>query len=259
MGRLTIGIERAGRKSDCPTGPQNISDAARFSSQLGPSAWTASPGANPDSPRPGRVGASLDPPAPDFRRKLLFRSWPALPTLPVMDRPIRRILAPIEFSELSEPEVDYTIAVAKQLEAELLLFGVIDRATMLTLIGKHRGVKAKADAEVTDSVEAEVAVETSARGGGGRQHGFDEVLMGDAGDILQRIVDRAAAEGVDARGHLTQSEQVADEILREAERQEVDLILINTKPRSLVSRALFGNTVEDVLKTAPCPVLVSKA
>ena len=178
-----------------------------------------------------------------------------------MDRPIRRILAPIEFSELSEPEVDYTIAVAKQLEAELLLFGVIDRATMLTLIGKHRGVKSKTDAEVADSIEAEVAVETtaSARGGGGRPHGFDEVLMGDAGDILQRIVDRAAAEGVDARGHLTQSEQVADEILREAERQEVDLILINTKPRSLVSRALFGNTVEDVLKTAPCPVLVSKA
>ena len=162
---------------------------------------------------------------------------------------IHRILAPIEFAELTEPEVDYAISVAGQLDATLLLFGVIDRATMLTLIGKAHGAAAAQRS-------------TDKRGNDRKQpdhETFHGTMVGQASQILQGIVDRAAELGVEARGHVIVSESVADQILEEAERQKADLILIHAKPRSLVSRALFGNTVEDVLRDAPCPVLVSNA
>jgi nucleotide-binding universal stress UspA family protein len=161
---------------------------------------------------------------------------------------IHRILAPIEFAELTEPEVDYAISVAGQLDATLLLFGVIDRATMLTLIGKAHGAAAAARAADKRSAERKPDHET-----------FHGTMVGQASQILQGIVDRAAELGVEARGHVIVSESVADQILEEAKRQNADLILIHAKPRSLVSRALFGNTVEDVLHDAPCPVLVSNA
>lgn len=147
---------------------------------------------------------------------------------------IRRILAFVEFAEQREPDMSYAIAMAKQLGAELILFGVIDTPAMVSMIGKHRAAEGSRPT-LTDS------------------------LVEDAKRVLQGIVDAAAKRGVPARGHATVSEEVPELILREATVQKVDLILLRSHGRSTVLKALLGSTVEDILKAAPCPVLVARA
>lgn len=150
----------------------------------------------------------------------------------VPDRLIRRILVAVEFAD-PEPDVNYAIRLAAQLRAELILFSVIDRPAMVGLIGTHK------------------AAQTS------RGETLNAALVADAKRILQRIVDDAAARGVAARGHATVSEEVSEQILREAMVQQVDLIVLQPGRRGFLDKML-GSTVEDILDAAPCPVLVGR-
>ncbi len=146
---------------------------------------------------------------------------------------VRRILVPVEL-ESREPELGYAIALAAQLRAELLLLAVIDTPATVYLIGRHR-----------------------AMAGGGRD--FDQALQDEVQQMLQRIVDKAAEAGVHALGHLTFSENVEEQILKEALVQRVDLILVRSHGRSGIMKALLGSTAGEILKAAPCPVLVARA
>lgn len=64
---------------------------------------------------------------------------------------------------------------------------------------------------------------------------------------------------------LPQAEQIvrrgkpADEVLKVAEERGADLIVVGTHGRSGVRRVLMGSTAEDIMRHAPCPVLVVRA
>ncbi|MBK8098462.1 MAG: universal stress protein [Planctomycetes bacterium] len=146
---------------------------------------------------------------------------------------VRRILAPVELAETREPDLGYAIGLAAQLRAELVLLAVIDTPATVNLIGRHR-----------------------AMAGGGRD--FEQSLLQDVRAVLQQHVDRAAAAGVRALGHVTISEDVEEEILKEALVQKVDLILVRSRGRAGFMKALLGNTAGEILKAAPCPVLVAR-
>lgn len=152
------------------------------------------------------------------------------------DRLVRRMLAFVEFAERGDPDMSYSIRLARQLRAELILFSVIDTPAMVALIGTHRAATAERGATLTAS------------------------LVADAKSILQRIVDQAAEEGVEARGHAIVSEEVPEQILKEAIVQHVDLIVIRpSRKRQGFLHLLMGSTVEEVLAAAPCSVLVAQA
>lgn len=159
----------------------------------------------------------------------------ALVTLPpaMPDRLIRKILAPVELSELGETAMDYAVRLAEQLRAELVLFAVIDTPTTVRLIGAHRKARA------------------------GMGESFDTSLLSEARARLQQVVDEAARHGVRAMGHVTIGEDVEEQILKEALLQKVDLILVYSRGRIGLMKALLGNTAGDILKAAPCPVLVA--
>ena len=57
--------------------------------------------------------------------------------------------------------------------------------------------------------------------------------------------------------HLMASERpsIADEILALARRNNIDLIVLTTKGRTGLARALVGSTAESIMRHAPCPVL----
>lgn len=150
------------------------------------------------------------------------------------DRLIRRILAPVVLSEPNVPEMDYAIGVAGQLDAELVVFACIDTPAMVNLIGRHRQV-------------------------GERAESFERSLVEDAKGILSKIVDEAAAKGVRALGHATVGENVEEQILKEALVQRVDLILVRSHGRHGIMKALLGSTAGEILKAAPCPVLVARS
>lgn len=147
---------------------------------------------------------------------------------------VRRILAPVELADSRELDLDYAIGLAAQLHAELLLLAVVDTPATVHLIGRHR-----------------------AMAGGGRD--FDKALQDEVQTMLQAAVDRAAAAGVHALGHLTFGEDVEEQILKEALVQRVDLILVRSHGRSGFMKALLGSTAGEILKAAPCPVLVARA
>ena len=147
---------------------------------------------------------------------------------------VRRILAPVDLAEAKEPELGYAIGLAAQLRAELLLLAVIDTPATLNLIGHHR-----------------------AMAGGGR--GFEQELQEEVQQKLQQLVDRAAEAGVQALGHLTFSEDVEEQILKEARVQRVDMSLVRSQGRTGIMTALLGSTAGEILKAAPWPVLVARA
>lgn len=151
------------------------------------------------------------------------------------DRVVRRMLAFVEFADRGDPDLGYAIRLAKQLRAELILFSVIDTPAMVALIGTHRVAAAQ------------------------RGTTLNAALVDDAKRILQRIVDAAVAEGVSARGHAIVSEEVPEQILKEAIVQHVDLIVIRpSRKRQGFLHLLMGSTVEEVLAAAPCAVLVAQ-
>ena len=54
----------------------------------------------------------------------------------------------------------------------------------------------------------------------------------------------------------TSSASAADEIIRYAKEKDVDLIVVGTKGRSGMSKALLGSVASKVLSYSPCSVLV---
>ncbi len=146
---------------------------------------------------------------------------------------VQRILAPVDLAESREPDLSYAIGLAAQLGAELKLLAVIDTPATLNLIGHH--------------------------GSTGRGGGFEHELQQEVEAKLQRAVDQAAEAGVRALGHLTFSENLEEQILKEALVEQVDLILVRSLGRSGIMKALLGSTAGEILKAAPCPVLVARA
>lgn len=146
---------------------------------------------------------------------------------------VKRILAPVEFDEKKGADLSYAIGLAGQMGAELLLLAVIDTPAVVTLIGGHRALA-----------------------GGGPD--FDKALQEEVETLLQQMVDTAAAAGVRALGHLKFSEEVVEQILREALVQKVDLILVRSGGRTGLMKSLLGTTAGEILKAAPCPVLVAR-
>jgi nucleotide-binding universal stress UspA family protein len=147
---------------------------------------------------------------------------------------VRRILAPVEMAEAREADFAYAIGLAAQLHAELLLFAVIDTPTTVALVSRHRARAVRA-------------------------HDFDNDLMQEVKAELQRVVDRAAQQGVRAKGHVTISEDVEEQILKEALLQKVDLIVVRSAGGLGIMKALLGSTAGEILKAAPCPVLVARS
>jgi nucleotide-binding universal stress UspA family protein len=85
-------------------------------------------------------------------------------------------------------------------------------------------------------------------------------------DVLSQQVDRARARLEEyAAAHLAGIEDLElvigvgtphVEIVRLAEENRADLIVIATHGRGFISHAILGSTAERVLRRAPCPVLV---
>ena len=151
----------------------------------------------------------------------------------MMQPVVHRILAPVELTDTDAPEFGYAIGLAAQLKAELLLLAVIDTPTSVALIRGHR------------------ARSTTVRG-------FEQNLVQEVRALLQQVVDRAAAAGVKALGHVTLSEEVEEQILKEALVKKVDLIVVRSRGATGIMKALLGSTAGEILKAAPCPVLVAR-
>ena len=77
------------------------------------------------------------------------------------------------------------------------------------------------------------------------------VNEGDLGDLDERLT----AAGVDHRVHQAVGVDVGAEIVRVAEDNHAELVVIGIRPRSPVGKVLMGSVAQVVIMDAPCPVL----
>jgi nucleotide-binding universal stress UspA family protein len=140
-----------------------------------------------------------------------------------------RMLIPLDGSEVAEAILPFAEQVAGPLDAEVILFRVIDPPSPVELVASA-GVVAP-DSFTTRDVEAKA--------------------------YLSEIQRRLSKKGLlHARTRVAFGGPPAEEILAAAKATGADLIAMATRGRSGLGRALFGSVAESVLRASPVPVLL---
>lgn len=132
--------------------------------------------------------------------------------------PFRRILVPLDGSDLAMDILPLVEGVAKRCQAEVLLLGS-DESCSNALEYLRAGEQVKA--------------------------------------ALEPVVARLRAGGIEARA-LAGVGPAAVEIVDAAERERVDLVAMSTHGRSGASRWIFGSVAEQVLRSCTRPLLVRR-
>jgi nucleotide-binding universal stress UspA family protein len=138
---------------------------------------------------------------------------------------ITRILCPIDFSPHSRRALDYALAIARWYESEVTVLHV----ALAVPLALGPDVPAPAVPAVVE-----------------RQRLADEVA---------RFVEAAVPGNVPVATVIRHGASVADEICREADVRQADLLAIGTHGRSGLDRLLLGSVTEKVLRKVACPVL----
>ena len=139
----------------------------------------------------------------------------------------KRILVPIDFSESSKKALGSSITLAKTFQAELVLMYVVETAVYPADFGFGQVTVPGIEREMTERGEAE----------------------------LGKLVKSQIAGAVPSRTLVCTGKPFL-EIIKVAEEEKVDLIVIATHGHTGVEHILFGSNAEKVVRKAPCDVLV---
>jgi nucleotide-binding universal stress UspA family protein len=144
--------------------------------------------------------------------------------------PPKLILAPVDFSDPSRAALDVAANMASRLGAEILLVHV---------------VPAIPDLPKNVSIFKEGQ--------------YDESLNEKAQQQLKELADSLAQKNVKARTQLGNANDVGMELIRIADSENADMIIIATHGMTGWRKIAFGSVAEKVVKEAECPVLVLRA
>ena len=136
----------------------------------------------------------------------------------------QKILCPLDFSEASLKGVERAKEIAKEFQSEVILLFVAEPITYMPLMGHA--------VELIGEIEEEIEKQAKEK--------FEELLPTFDGKVSYQI----------RRGPAPQ------EIIKTAEEEKVDLIVIGTHSRRGIPRLILGSTAEKVVRRAPCDVMV---
>jgi nucleotide-binding universal stress UspA family protein len=138
---------------------------------------------------------------------------------------LKKILVPIDFSDCAKKALRYAVPLAKEHEAAVTLLYVVPTNYA---IGEYGGIDyASIEGEMRASGEKELS-----------RLAADEVH----GDVSADTIVRTGSPVL--------------EIIDVARKLDVDLIVISTHGRTGLKHVFLGSVAEDVVRRAPCPVLV---
>jgi len=145
---------------------------------------------------------------------------------------LRKILFPTDFGESAEQALRYAAMIAGKYGASLTIMHVV------SMFGegedsaeKHLDEMASFADRIADQMHAE------------------------ADELIDRTIEEHAEKELEMRKLIVRGLNPHEEILRVADDQEIDLIVMGTYGRGGVSHLLFGSTAEQVVRNADCPVL----
>ena len=139
---------------------------------------------------------------------------------------IRKILVPVDYSEQSERALRLACDLAARIDAVLVLVHVYQVPSDIYPYPLF----------LTDEV-------------------IDQIRDREA-ERMEAWCEKARAGGAMVTGHVTRGE-THDEISAIARELDTDLIVIGTRERTGLGRALLGSTAERTVQLAPCPVLAT--
>jgi nucleotide-binding universal stress UspA family protein len=138
---------------------------------------------------------------------------------------IKKILCAVDLSEISAQVADYAKTFAKAFDAKVMVIYVAPSLTQY--VGFH---------VPPSSIESFVGEIVS-----GAEKSMDTFIQEHFADV--------DAEGYVANGY------AGEEIIKYANEQQVDLIIMGTHGRRGIDRVLFGSVAEKIVKAAKMPVL----
>lgn len=143
----------------------------------------------------------------------------------------KRILVPVDDSDLSEKAIQISVSLAQQLGAAITGFIAEPLPPLVS------GPRAPALVQ-QDMVEHDAMTDSHARA------------------VLERFEARALAAGVPFEGYHDQVPQVSRAIITAAESRGCDLIVMATHGRGAFGEFLFGSETKAVLAGCKLPLLV---
>jgi nucleotide-binding universal stress UspA family protein len=147
---------------------------------------------------------------------------------------IKKILAPTDLSELSRPGVRHALEFARAVGAKVTVYLVISHNELMQLYN-----------EVGGGLDAGVTLHAFHHPLEMSQRALNRFLKGHFSDLISVVEVEEKVEMGDPDKN----------IVKLAEREESDLIVISTHGRTGLSRMLVGSVTEKVVRHASCPVL----
>jgi universal stress protein A len=140
---------------------------------------------------------------------------------------LKKILVPIDFSEMSKKAFQYALRFAEQFDCEITLIHVVER--------------------ISPMVGGPLAFETFP------QPQDDSIA---AKKELAALAARSRSNGTNSITSTIRTGHPPNEITKAAKDLDMDLIVIATHGYASWRHLCIGSTAERVVRTAPCPVLV---
>lgn len=141
----------------------------------------------------------------------------------------KKILIPVDGSELAEKAIEHGVALANAFEADIYLLQVV-----MHMVGSLAPYEV--EYQLGESFRQAALQEA---------HEYLNRISGLYSGQLKGTLHTKVVEGV-----------VVDGILEYADFQNIDLIVMATHGRSGVSRWVFGSVAERVLRAANCPIFL---
>jgi nucleotide-binding universal stress UspA family protein len=147
----------------------------------------------------------------------------------------KKLLAPLDGSELAECALEHVKAIATGCNvAEVVLLRVVEPISSFD-IGELAASNAKLATQVEQNVEL--------------------VHKNEAMQYINKKADKLKKEGVNSTGTIIFG-KASEEILKYAENNQVDLIIMSTHGRSGISRWAFGSVADRISHYSTIPVLI---
>ena len=143
---------------------------------------------------------------------------------------LKKLLLPTDFSESARHAFTYAVSFAREYEAALYLLHVVEVMPM----GYAGELFPESMTQVVDQITGYVRAE------------------------LVKLADEARTRGCAAVHERVERGKPASEVVRVAQEEAIDMIVLGTHGQGVLNRALFGSTTDRIMRKAPCPVLVCR-
>jgi universal stress protein A len=142
-----------------------------------------------------------------------------------------KILVPTDFSDFSDKALKQALDIGRQYKAKVFLLHVIPTIALYAV-------------DYAISVDAAMAAENQAR-------------EASSENITRQLAKYPQSKDVEVQVSIVTGAP-AETVLKIAEEQGIDLIVIASLGRSGVAKYLIGGVARNILKGANCPVLLTK-